>query len=247
MNRSRGHSKGGCSHFLKGMRAMNVRKNIDYTVMYEEIDNLIAQRLSQMELYCEIGKAVSRHPEKGAAVAAAEYLAKKYPDVQGFSPRNLRRMRDFYRTYEEHPALLSLALQLGWTQNVVILEANLSMELRGWYIKASKQFGWSKAELTEKIATNAHEMIVLSIDEEVWYIAEQENIYDQKKVGHYKRKENKIRHLIEKVRCRGKAKKVGRRRWPVVWSLVANATLSTAFWERTSIVRKTIGIQWISI
>ena len=74
-------------------------------------------------------------------------------------------MRDFYRTYEEHPVLLSLALQLGWTQNVVILKMNLSMELRGWYIKASKQFGWSKAELTEKIATNAHEMIVLSIDE----------------------------------------------------------------------------------
>ena len=226
---------------------MNIRKNVDYSEMYAALDQIMTVQMPQMELYSEIGRVVCHRTEKGVAVAAADYLSEHYPDVKGFSPRNIRRMRDFYRSYENQPALLSLAMKIGWTQNVVILEANLSMELRGWYIKASKQFGWSKAELTEKIATNAHEMIVLSIDEEVWYIAEQENIYDQKKVGHYKRKENKIRHLIEKVRCRGKAKKVGRRRWPVVWSLVANATLSTAFWERTSIVRKTIGIQWISI
>lgn len=68
-------------------------------------------------------------------------------------------MRDFYRTYEDHPDMLSLALQLGWTQNIVILEADLSMELRKWYLKASKQFAWSKGELAERIANNAHEVI----------------------------------------------------------------------------------------
>ena len=56
-----------------------------------------------MELYCEIGKLVSARPEKGAAVAAAEYLSKAYPNATGFSPGNLRRMRDFYRTYEHTP------------------------------------------------------------------------------------------------------------------------------------------------
>ena len=39
-------------------------------------------------------------------------------------------MRDFYRTYENHPAAMSLAMELGWTQNVVIMEAELTMELR---------------------------------------------------------------------------------------------------------------------
>lgn len=140
---------------------MNIRKNIDYSEMYDSLDKLMVQQLPQMELYCEIGKAVSKRTEKGAAVAAAEYLTQKYPDVQGFSPRNLRRMRNFYRTYEDHPVMLSLALQLGWTQNVVILEADMSMELREWYLKAAGQFAWSKAELTEKIATNAYEMIVM--------------------------------------------------------------------------------------
>ena len=77
---------------------MNIRKNIDYSGMYEALDMLMAQQLPQMELYCEIGKTVCRRTEKGAAVMASEYLDKHYPDAKGFSPRSLRRMRDFYCT-----------------------------------------------------------------------------------------------------------------------------------------------------
>ena len=47
---------------------MNIRKNIDYSEMYEELDLLMEKELSQMELYCGIGKAVCRRTEKGAAV-----------------------------------------------------------------------------------------------------------------------------------------------------------------------------------
>lgn len=144
---------------------MNIRKNIDYADMYAALASALGKNLSQVERYYEIGKAVCQRSEKGAAVAAAAYLSKQYPDAQGFSPRNLRRMRNFYRTYEGYPALLEEALQIGWTQNVVILEADLSMELREWYLKASKQFGWTKTELTEKIATNVHEVIALTGDE----------------------------------------------------------------------------------
>ncbi|MBT9651416.1 DUF1016 family protein, partial [Oscillibacter sp. MCC667] len=34
------------------------------------------------------------------AIAAAEFLQTNFPDRTGFSPRNVRQMRDFYRTYE---------------------------------------------------------------------------------------------------------------------------------------------------
>lgn len=60
---------------------MNIRKNIDYSEMYAELDMLMAKELPQMELYCEIGKTVCRRTEKGAAVMASEYLNKQYPDV----------------------------------------------------------------------------------------------------------------------------------------------------------------------
>lgn len=142
---------------------MNIRKNIDYTDMYEALDSAMVKNSSQVEMYYEIGKAVCQRSEKGAAVAAAAYLSKQYPDAQGFSPRNLRRMRDFYRTYEGYPTMLAEALQIGWTQNVVIMEADLTMEVRKWYLKAARRFTWSKAELIRKIAENAHEEAESSI------------------------------------------------------------------------------------
>ena len=105
---------------------MNVRKPVDYSAMFAALDSLMAADLPQMELYYEIGRLVSARPEKGAAVSAAEYLASTYPDASGFSPRNLRRMRDFYRTYENTPEVLARVMTIGWTQNIVILEAELT-------------------------------------------------------------------------------------------------------------------------
>ena len=136
---------------------MNVRKPVDYSAMFAVLDTLMATDLPQMELHCEIGRLVSGRTEKGAAVAAAEYLCVAYPGATGFSPRNLRRMREFYRTYESVPEVLAEAMTIDWTQNVVILEAELSIQERAWYIRAAGQFGWSKLEQSKKIQEHVHE------------------------------------------------------------------------------------------
>lgn len=191
---------------------MNIRKNIDYSKMYEELGKAMAADISQMELYCEIGKAVCQRKEKGAAVAAAAYLSRQYTDVQGFSPRNIRRMRDFYRTYQGQPALLSLAMELGWTQNVVILESGISTELREWYLKAAMQFGWSKVELTQKIADNAYETIALTICEADCSSAVEEETISHLGIIDYRYMVGEIRFIIPKVMYRVRTLREGRRR-----------------------------------
>ncbi len=113
---------------------MNVRKPVDNSTMFTALDKLMSAELPQMKLYCEIGRVVSSRPEKGAAVAAAEYLCSTYSDASGFSPRNLRRMRDFYRTYENAPEIMAEAMSIGCTQNLVIFEAELTLRERQWYI-----------------------------------------------------------------------------------------------------------------
>lgn len=134
---------------------MNIRKPTDYSILFSKLDRLMAEQLSQMNLYCEIGRLVSSKAEKGAAVAASEYLQMTYPAVEGFSPRNLRRMRAFYATYEESPEITRQAMNLGWTQNVAILERCSSNEERAWYIRAVLRFGWKKAKLLEAIESQA--------------------------------------------------------------------------------------------
>ena len=209
---------------------MNIRKNIDYSELYEVLDHLMTNELSQMELYREIGKAVCRRTEKGAAVMASEYLNKQYPDVKGFSPRSLRRMRDFFRTYENYPALLSRAMELGWIQNVVIMEAELTMELREWYMKAAKQFGWSKTELIANIAENAHENIVLAIEEDVCYIVEKEEKQVAPRMEVPTAIMTVIHKAIQRVRKRWLIWKGGGRRW------------RTMLWE-TSMEKRTVSMR----
>ena len=134
---------------------MNIRKPTDYSILFSELDRLMAEQLSQMNLYCEIGRLVSSKAEKGAAVAASEYLQMTCPDVEGFSPRNVRRMRAFYAAYEESPEIMRLAMNLGWTRNVAILERCGSSEERAWYIRAVLRFGWKKAKLLAAIESQA--------------------------------------------------------------------------------------------
>lgn len=148
---------------------MNIRKPIDYSAMFTALDALIAAELPQMKLYCKIGRLVSDRPEKGAAVAAAEYLQRRYPEASGFSPRNLRRMRNFYRLYENAPQLMEQALHLSWTQNVVIMEADLSMEERAWYLRACFDYGWSKSELQSQIDSGVHLEVSLDQFSQAWY------------------------------------------------------------------------------
>ena len=135
---------------------MNIRKPADYSAMYQELTAILLRNLPQMEEVCAIGKAVNQRPEKGAAVAAAEFLQANFPDRAGFSPRNVRRMRDFCKLYENDEPLLRLAMKIGWTLNVVIMEAELTRDTRQWYLRKANAGGLSKAELLEMIESAAH-------------------------------------------------------------------------------------------
>jgi len=135
---------------------MNIRKPVDYSELYRGIDLAMSRDYAQMDLYYEIGRVINTRTEKGAAVAAAEYLQTNYPAFNGFSPRNVRRMRDFYRLYANEQKLLKLALKLNWTQNVVIMEAGLDISETKWYLVNTAKHQWTKVELQQQICTMSH-------------------------------------------------------------------------------------------
>ena len=164
---------------------MNIRKATDYTAMFAALDALMAAQLPQMELYCEIGRVVSGRVEKGAAVAASEYLQATYPAAEGFSPRNLRRMRDFYRMYGNMPELLAEAMRLNWTQNVVIMEAGLTMDERCWYIRKAAESGLSKTELLRMIERAEHSEIALGESVDTCYTVENDEFSEKNRYEEY--------------------------------------------------------------
>ena len=43
---------------------MNIRKNIDYTEMYEDLDELMTRQLPQMELYAGSARPCAGEPKR---------------------------------------------------------------------------------------------------------------------------------------------------------------------------------------
>ena len=71
---------------------------------------------------------------------ATEYTTANYLGRSGFSLHSLCRMQDFYQMYEGYLEALKQVMEVGWTQNIVILEADLDMGARCWYLQAAQQF-----------------------------------------------------------------------------------------------------------
>ena len=148
---------------------MNIRKPVDYGTMYRELTAILTQNLPQMDEVYAIGKAISQRPEKGTAVAAAEFLQANFPDRTGFSPRNVRRMRDFYKTYENDQTIFRLAMKIGWTLNVVIMEAELTRAQRISCLQRAADERLSKKKLLEIILNGAFAEKPIDEPDEICY------------------------------------------------------------------------------
>ncbi len=84
---------------------------------------------------------------------------------------NVRKPVDYTAMFTALDALVE-AMTIGWTQNIVILEAALTGQERAWYIQAANRFKWSKLELQKKIAASAHMEIALDNTDTVCYTEE---------------------------------------------------------------------------
>lgn len=110
-----------------------------------------------MALYGFIGQSICAQGEKAFVVHLAQALTEQLPQIKGFSPRNLRRMRDFYYTYENQPKLMHQAQAIGWTQNAVILDCCETDEQRAFYITLAAEQNLSKLALMKAIEAGAFE------------------------------------------------------------------------------------------
>ncbi|HBR09000.1 MAG TPA: hypothetical protein DD735_08940 [Clostridiales bacterium] len=146
-------------------KSMKALKN-DSTIYVDQIEHAVADCYAKnaepsntelMRLYYAIGHCICAQGEKAFVVHLAEILAVRLPQVKGFSPRNLRRMRDLYSTYENSPELMHKAQTLGWTQNVIILECCENNEQRSYYIDLVINKDLSKLSLMREIETDAFE------------------------------------------------------------------------------------------
>ncbi|MDF3881855.1 PDDEXK nuclease domain-containing protein [Cupriavidus basilensis] len=118
-------------------------------------------------LYWQIGQRISRKiasAEWGDGVVSqlAEHLAVTQPGLQGFTRRNLFRMRQFYEAYEDNEIVSTLVSQLPWTHHLIILSQSKRREEREFYVRLAIQEQWSKRELERQFKAALFERTVLN-------------------------------------------------------------------------------------
>lgn len=120
-----------------------------------------------VELYWQVGAYISHKLEQaewGDAVVTqlADYLARTQPGLNGFTRRNLFRMRQFYQAYRGDEKVSALLTQLPWTHNLIILSQSKRPEEREFYLRMAVQEKWSSRELERQLKTSLFERSVLN-------------------------------------------------------------------------------------
>ena len=112
-------------------------------------------------LYWSIGRDIlARQKKQGWGAKVIERLAgdlpREFPEMTGFSPRNLKYMRALAEAWPDEQFVQQVAAQIPWFHNCAILDRVKSPVEREWYIRATIQNGWSRNILVHQIESGLY-------------------------------------------------------------------------------------------
>lgn len=109
-------------------------------------------------LYWQIGQGIlerQTHQRWGSKVVdtLARDLRHAFPDMQGFSPRNLKYMRAFAQAWPDGEFVQAVLARLPWYHQLALLDKLETAEERQWYAEQAIENGWSRNVLVMQIET----------------------------------------------------------------------------------------------
>jgi predicted nuclease of restriction endonuclease-like (RecB) superfamily len=110
-------------------------------------------------LYWSIGQEIlSRQRSDGWGTKVIDRLSHDlksgYPEISGFSSRNLKYMRAFAEAYPDEAIVQQAAAQIPWFHNVVLIEKVKDPDERLWYAMRTIEHGWSRNVLIHQIESD---------------------------------------------------------------------------------------------
>ena len=113
-------------------------------------------------LYWNIGRRILAAQEAqgwGAKIVdtLSSNLSRAFPEMKGFSPRNLKYMRAFAEAWPQESIVQQLAAQIPWFHNCTILDKVKEPAIRQWYTEQAVVNGWSRNVLELQIKSRLHE------------------------------------------------------------------------------------------
>ncbi|BAY85321.1 hypothetical protein NIES267_48210 [Calothrix parasitica NIES-267] len=112
-------------------------------------------------LYWQIGREIlTQQKQKGWGSKVVNKLAKDlknaFPDMKGFSERNLKYMKAFAEAYPEEQIVQQVVAQIPWGHNLRILDSVKEPSIRLWYVQKTIENGWSRNVLVHQIESDLY-------------------------------------------------------------------------------------------
>jgi predicted nuclease of restriction endonuclease-like (RecB) superfamily len=112
-------------------------------------------------LYWSIGRDIlARQKDQGWGAKVIDRLAgdlrKAFPEMSGFSPRNLKYMRAFAEAWPDEAIVQQLVAQIPWGHNVRILDYVETPAEREWYVRQAIENGWSRNVLVHQMESGLY-------------------------------------------------------------------------------------------
>ncbi len=148
-----------------------VKMPVDYPVFFaaikeriarERIKAVMAANAAMVLMYWDIGaKILEKQNVEGWGAKIVDRLSHDlkaaFPEMNGFSPRNLKYMRKFAECWPDRSIVQEALAQITWYHNLALLEKLPTPETRLWYARKTLEHGWSRNILTIQIDTRLHE------------------------------------------------------------------------------------------
>jgi predicted nuclease of restriction endonuclease-like (RecB) superfamily len=131
-------------------------------ISQERIKAVLSANSAMVLMYWDIGCRIleKQHAEGWGAkvIDRLSYdLKTAFPEMTGFSPRNLKYMRKFAESWPDKSIVQRTVAQIPWRSNLTLLDKLQDMETRLWYARKVIEYGWGKDMLSIRIETRLHE------------------------------------------------------------------------------------------
>ena len=112
-------------------------------------------------LYWQIGcDILVRQAEQGWGAKVIDRLAhdlrNAFPEMKGFSPRNLKYMRTFAEAWPDAEFVQAVLAQLPWYHQLALLDKLPDISTRHWYAAKAIEHNWSRNVLVMQIESRLH-------------------------------------------------------------------------------------------
>jgi len=141
--------------YAEALRAIRSR------ILKERLRVVLSANAAMVLLYWDIGRLIlGRQARAGWGAKVIDRLAaelrRSFPEMRGFSPRNLKYMRAFAAAWPKRPFVQQLAARIPWTHNCLLLDRLPDAATREWYMRATVREGWSRSILALQVDGRAH-------------------------------------------------------------------------------------------